>query len=357
LGLPAFIQCPVFKLSGCSLSKGLSLRKEIIGGIALITSHLVDDTDRRLIALLQADGRRSNSGLADALRVSAVTVKNRIHRLAKSGLIANTVYVDPTRAGAPLGVVIGLRVAERDLGEAVTALAEKEYILRVTRATGLYNLLAPAYFRSLNAMSLGLLDILTTLKGVRNSETFVILQDHDSGNEPAHILDEYDRRLVEALVPDGRQSFAVLARRVGMTASTVRRRVEALLEAGLIKFGTSVNEQKASWFCRGAVVLRVDPGRLLEVVKKARAHPSVRFATAVTGSWDVFVSIVGDSHSQLRTIADEELRGIEGVRDFSLFISEGTVNGGMWATRKYSPAAAKGNKARVTPGHKTKRRN
>jgi DNA-binding Lrp family transcriptional regulator len=323
----------------------------------LTIKYAADETDRRLIALLQADGRRSNAGLAAALKVSAVTVNHRIRRLVESGLIINTVYIDPTRAGAPLGIIICLRVAQRYLDDAVGTLAKKDFVLRVTRSAGNYNLLAPAYFSSLNAMSLGLLGILTGLKGVRASETFVILQDHEADRESVHALDDYDRRLLEALVPDGRQSFAVLARRVGLTASTSRRRVERLLKLGLIRFGTSVNEQKASWFCRGAVVLRVERQRLLEVVEKARTLPSVRFATAVTGSWDVFVSIVGGSRPQLQAIAEEELGNLPGVQDFMLFVSEGTVNGGMWVPTDRDQPATEGIKARARTGIKTRRRN
>src|SRR5689334_17631166 len=47
----------------------------------------LDDTDRRLIALLRNDARRPASSLAAALGVSRGTVQNRIARMLRGGVI------------------------------------------------------------------------------------------------------------------------------------------------------------------------------------------------------------------------------------------------------------------------------
>jgi DNA-binding Lrp family transcriptional regulator len=47
----------------------------------------MDETDRRLLALLRADGRASISNLSQALKVSRGTVQNRIDRLIANGII------------------------------------------------------------------------------------------------------------------------------------------------------------------------------------------------------------------------------------------------------------------------------
>jgi DNA-binding Lrp family transcriptional regulator len=48
----------------------------------------MDETDRRLLALLRNDGRASISDLSKALGVSRGTAQNRIDRLVKAGVIA-----------------------------------------------------------------------------------------------------------------------------------------------------------------------------------------------------------------------------------------------------------------------------
>ncbi len=47
----------------------------------------MDDTDRKLIALLRDNARASIASLAKALRVARGTVSNRLARLEKSGVI------------------------------------------------------------------------------------------------------------------------------------------------------------------------------------------------------------------------------------------------------------------------------
>jgi DNA-binding Lrp family transcriptional regulator len=47
----------------------------------------LDDTDRRLLALLRDDARRSASSLAAELRVSRGTVQNRIAKLLREGAV------------------------------------------------------------------------------------------------------------------------------------------------------------------------------------------------------------------------------------------------------------------------------
>ena len=48
---------------------------------------MIDDLDRRLIALLRADSRTPAANLAKALKVSRGTVQNRIERLQARGVV------------------------------------------------------------------------------------------------------------------------------------------------------------------------------------------------------------------------------------------------------------------------------
>ena len=49
------------------------------------------------------------------------------------------------------------------------------------------------------------------------------------------VLDDVSRALVEMLQRDGRQSYAALAAAVGLSESTVRQRVQRLVDAGVIQ--------------------------------------------------------------------------------------------------------------------------
>lgn len=66
----------------------------------------LDDVDRRLLRLLQADCSRSNLELAAAAHVSPATGLRRVKRLVDEGVIERRVAVlDPERIGAGLTVL------------------------------------------------------------------------------------------------------------------------------------------------------------------------------------------------------------------------------------------------------------
>lgn len=67
----------------------------------------LDDVDRRLLDLLQADASRSNQDLAAAAHVSPATCLRRVKRLVDSGLVARRIAVlDVDRLGAGLTALV-----------------------------------------------------------------------------------------------------------------------------------------------------------------------------------------------------------------------------------------------------------
>src|SRR5215218_5538844 len=72
----------------------------------------LDDTNRRLIAELQADARLSLAELGRRVALSSPAVAERLRRLEDAGVIAGySAMVDPRRLGYGFGVVIRIRPA------------------------------------------------------------------------------------------------------------------------------------------------------------------------------------------------------------------------------------------------------
>ena len=60
------------------------------------------------------------------------------------------------------------------------------------------------------------------------------------------LLNETDRRILRYLIRDSRQSIASLARKLGLSESAVRRRINGLVESGVIRrFTVDVDYTKA----------------------------------------------------------------------------------------------------------------
>ncbi|GAA5116522.1 Lrp/AsnC family transcriptional regulator [Pseudonocardia adelaidensis] len=73
-------------------------------------NSVVDETDRRLLDLLRADGRRTYSEMAVEVGLSVAAVKRRVDRLREIGVITGfTVQVDHAKLGQGVEAFIELR--------------------------------------------------------------------------------------------------------------------------------------------------------------------------------------------------------------------------------------------------------
>ncbi|UJA21963.1 Lrp/AsnC family transcriptional regulator [Thermoleophilia bacterium SCSIO 60948] len=83
----------------------------------------LDATDRKILDVLQRDGRITNAALAEKLHLSPSPCLRRVRRLEESGLIAGyRAELDRTRLGLDLTIFAELRVSEHSPGtaEAIT---------------------------------------------------------------------------------------------------------------------------------------------------------------------------------------------------------------------------------------------
>ncbi|HST40810.1 MAG TPA: Lrp/AsnC family transcriptional regulator [Conexibacter sp.] len=84
----------------------------------------IDQTDREIIALLRADGRRTFADIAERVSVSAPAVKRRVDRLERDGYILGyTAVVDHARLGAPLHAFVELQFDGRTKVDDIAAVA------------------------------------------------------------------------------------------------------------------------------------------------------------------------------------------------------------------------------------------
>ena len=74
----------------------------------------LDDLDRRIIAVLQQDGRISMRALAVRLHISRANAYTRVERLERAGVIAGyTAIVDPIRFGYGLSAYVYLKIEQQ----------------------------------------------------------------------------------------------------------------------------------------------------------------------------------------------------------------------------------------------------
>ncbi len=138
----------------------------------------LDDLDRRIIAVLQTDGRRPFSRIAADLDVSESVVRYRVGRLEEHGLLQIVGIADPLRIGFDRMALLGVRVQPGKLPDvcaAVSALPETSY---VAETAGSFDLFVEVVCRDTSHFAELLKGRLHRIDGITAVDSFLVLGIH-----------------------------------------------------------------------------------------------------------------------------------------------------------------------------------
>jgi Lrp/AsnC family transcriptional regulator for asnA, asnC and gidA len=136
----------------------------------------VDDTDRRIIARLQENGRQANTDIAAQLGLSESTVRKRIDRMQAEGTIKVVAVADPLRTGHPVIAIIGLQVAPARLAAVGDALASLREFRFIGMTVGTFDIVTEAWFESLDDLQTFLVERLAPVEGITRMETTTVVK-------------------------------------------------------------------------------------------------------------------------------------------------------------------------------------
>jgi Lrp/AsnC family transcriptional regulator for asnA, asnC and gidA len=145
---------------------------------------LLDHTARRIVAMLQEDGRCPNTVIARDLGISEATVRARIDALRASGVLQIVGLTDPGNMGFGVMAMIGVQAAS-DLGliaQQVSTWPETTYVVI---SAGSYDMLVEVVCRD-NADLLRIAEQLRAVPGVRSTESFIYISRHKLNYAWAH---------------------------------------------------------------------------------------------------------------------------------------------------------------------------
>jgi DNA-binding Lrp family transcriptional regulator len=122
-------------------------------------------------------------------------------------------------------------------------------------------------------------------------------------------MDAIDQRIVASLVADARSSYAEIGAAVSLSAPAVKRRVDRMRAAGVIRGYTAVIDPAAVGWTTEAFVELYCTGRTTpaQIKDATRRHPQVVAAYTVSGEADALVHLRASDISHLEQ-ALERLR-------------------------------------------------
>jgi Lrp/AsnC family transcriptional regulator for asnA, asnC and gidA len=131
--------------------------------------------DRRLIALLQRDARRTNTSLAKELKVTESTIRRRIEWLIARGYIQIVALTEPLKLGYTVWVIVQVKVDLALIDTAAEALARMPTVSYVAVTTGAFDILFTAHFRSHADLHAFITQDLARIEGIISTGTSIIL--------------------------------------------------------------------------------------------------------------------------------------------------------------------------------------
>ena len=320
----------------------------------------VDELDRRIIAVLQADGRASWTDIADRVGSSLATVTRRGQQLLGSGVVAVGISHAINTPDASDLFVLRIRCRAGRQMQVARVLADRTDLRFLCLVTGANDLVAEIAIPKSDALHSRLVDEIQTIEGVETCRTDLVLHQYkvsqhwlqgvlarqERGDDrpvalhvcdPSHFADT-DRQILEVLKLDGRASFRSVAETIGVNESTVRRRFEAMIERGCAVVLTLVSAPALGFEAEILLNVSVTPSRLDHVAHRLADYVGVRYLAA-TLDCSLMCELILPSTSDVYAFLTQELGTIEGVLGWEASLELLTVTRGFLETPWWRAAA------------------
>ena len=127
---------------------------------------------------------------------------------------------------------------------------------------------------------------------------------------PARTVDDLDRKIIEALQANGRESFRRIAVRLGVSEATVRARYQRLTAAGILQV-VAVTNPLGLGFDQALVGVKTS-GPPDAVADEIAQWPEADYVIVTAGQFDIVVEVVAADRRELLDITNR-MRALDGV--------------------------------------------
>ncbi|MGH3948871.1 MAG: Lrp/AsnC family transcriptional regulator [Pseudonocardiaceae bacterium] len=266
-----------------------------------------DELELRLLNALQISPRAPWTQLGEVLGVDPATAARRWADLAGSGRAWIAVYPGVDTLAETLVAFLEVDCEAGAASDVAEALVNDSRVSTIEHITGGHDLLLTIFVSDLATLSAYVLTGLGSISGVRGTRAHVATTVLAEGSKwrlraldreqrrrlravlpqpsdtPVRPVDGRDTPLLAALAADGRTTYSDLAGRTGLSISTVRRRLTALLAHRQVIIRCEVAQSLSGWPVSASLWCRVPPSTLDSVARQLAELPETRLCSAVTG--------------------------------------------------------------------------
>jgi Lrp/AsnC family transcriptional regulator, regulator for asnA, asnC and gidA len=136
----------------------------------------IDELDAKIIAILQSDGRTSNTEIAKSLDVSEATIRGRIKRLIDDEIIQIVAVSNPLKLGFEITGDLYINVDMTKMENVISSLSKFKELWYIVATTGRSNLNAEFVVKNLEELHDLVYNRLSHIDGVQQVETSIIMK-------------------------------------------------------------------------------------------------------------------------------------------------------------------------------------
>ncbi len=137
----------------------------------------LDDIDRQIISMLQEDGRRSYSEIAEEVDRTEVTIRRRVRSLVKEGIIKRfTVVLDPLKIGRKISAIVRVKAQMKQASAIAEKVKEYEEVDEAYFLDGACGVMLKVTVDDLSELKRFLEKRLGKVPGVGEVETCIVLE-------------------------------------------------------------------------------------------------------------------------------------------------------------------------------------
>lgn len=148
---------------------------------------------------------------------------------------------------------------------------------------------------------------------VAMDQTEIRRSDGAGGADRAGPLDAVDRDIIRELQKDGRTSNTEIGRTLGLTETTIRKRIARLIADDLISIVAVPTPSAAGATTSAIIGISVSLPEMHAVSERLVAYPEVRYVGFSTGRYELIVEAFFTDHEHLLDFVSTKLGGLEGV--------------------------------------------
>ena len=285
---------------------------------------MLKEIDLKLISTLEKDGRASYAQLSRSLGISTSTVAKKVKNLIDEGVITINGIVNPYRLGHTAHAIIAIKTYVDKLEDVCNYLNKFPNVNLMVAVFGRYNLVISLEFMSWDALHEFIPSELAAMNEIREMEIFFTKEDKKrafdvplSGKYLTAMMsiDKVDRDIIETLRNFGRISVSDLAHQLGLSISSVSKRISRLYEEKAVKVRAVVNQNKIGFHANAFIFIHAHHAQIENICNKFLDFEEIKTIITLVNGYEIFIVAVCKDSEDLYDLVYNKIAEINGVID------------------------------------------